>query len=98
MFRLVVDDGTATVPVVIWREASSQTLNGLDPITTLALGSYVSVRGRLERKDGLVEISATRVARSISPNAEPLWWTDVVRVHERVYCKPCPPVTIRHGV
>jgi hypothetical protein len=97
MFRVIIDDGSGTAPVVLWRESAAKTLNGLDPATTLVLGAYLSVHGRLDRRHGSCEITASRVFRSNSPNAELLWWCDVARVHERVYAKPCPPIVVRNN-
>jgi hypothetical protein len=86
----VIDDGSGVGVVIVWRDGSENVLHGIG-IDTLALGQYLSVRGRLDRRQESCEISAMHLVSWADPNAELAWWLDVVDAHEKVYCQP-PPV------
>jgi hypothetical protein len=89
----VIDDGSAVGVVIVWREGSEKVLKGIG-IDMLALGQYLSVRGRLDRRHESCEISAMHVVSWADPNAELVWWLDVVDAHEKVYCQPPPALPL----
>lgn len=91
LYRIVVDDGSNVVTVVIWRNNIEAVLSPLNQ-SVLKLGSFLAIRGRLNWRADECEIVASRIFQAKSPNAELVWWMDVKRAHD-VYCERPPCIT-----
>ncbi|KAI9332454.1 hypothetical protein DFJ73DRAFT_61858 [Zopfochytrium polystomum] len=79
-----VDDGTGVASCVYWFPADvrQRTIR-----KTVPLGSLLLVNGRVSEFRGQTQITVNTIATPGDPNAEILWWLDVIDLHKNVYSK-----------
>eukprot|EP01137_Pigoraptor_chileana_P032218 Opistho-2@21255 len=87
----VVDDGTGTLPCIVW--ASAAATGAAQQPSRCALGDCVTMRGRLGtfREHRQLTVHAIRIERD--PNAEALHWLSVLSLKRSTYDVPCVLLT-----
>jgi hypothetical protein len=82
--RFVLDDASGAVGHFVWFSGGAGE-EVLARMRRVVLGAFVAVVGRIEWRHGLAEIVVEHAFFSGDPNAEMLWWLEVVREHRDVY-------------
>lgn len=85
-----LDDGSAVVNCIVWRDSSAARDRDLQE---LPLGSLLRAKGRMKTYRGQRQLTAWHIAAERDPLAEPLRWLELERLWRDVYSTDPRPVT-----